>query len=78
MDGGQALFAFWAGADEPQTREGRVGGLWGRSIDFSGRTQMSASGLTAILTPRVILLFLERSFEPPTQLMLAQPERGGR
>ena len=80
MDGGQALFAFWAGADEPQTREGRVGGLWGRSIDFFGLStdtneRIWAEGVTA---PRVILLFLERSFEPPAQLMLAQPEHGGR
>ena len=25
-----AFWVFWAGADEPQTRDGRVGGLWGR------------------------------------------------
>lgn len=40
------ILAFWAGADEPQTREGGVSGVFGgRSIDFSVRTQMSASGL---------------------------------
>jgi hypothetical protein len=57
--------AMWAGGDgwmaarrfshfgqEPMNRRrgrGRVRGLWGRSIDFFVLTQMTASGLTAIL-----------------------------
>ena len=36
----------------------------------------SRGGRRTTLSP--IILFLERSFEPPAQLMLAQPERGGR
>ena len=47
------ILGFWAGADEPQTREGRVGGLWGRPIDFFGRDgheRIWAEGVTA---PRV-------------------------
>ena len=82
MDGGQALFrilGFWAGADEPQTREGA--GVFGGEVHRFFRKppdtnqRIWAEGVTA---PRVILLFLERSFEPPARLMLAQPERGGR
>ena len=46
MDGGQALFAFWAGADEPQCADagGGGGGLWGRSIDFFVRTKSAHLG----------------------------------
>jgi hypothetical protein len=80
MAGGQALFAFWLFGQEPmnRTREGRVGGLWGEVHRFfctDTNERIWAEGVTA---PRVILLFLERSFEPPAQLMLAQPEHGGR
>ena len=73
------ILAFWAGADEPQTREGGVSGVFGGGVHRFFCTDTNeriwAEGVTA---PRVILLFLERSFEPPAQLMLAQPERGGR
>ena len=85
--------AMWAGGDgwmaarrfshfgqEPMNRRrgrGRAGVFGGGPSIFSyGQNQrIWADGH---LTPRVILLFLERSFEPPAQLMLAQPERGGR
>ena len=56
------ILGFLGGADEPQTREGRVGGLWGGGPSiFSDGTDTNeriwAEGVTA---PRVILLFLER------------------
>ena len=46
MDGGQALFAFWVFGQQPMNRrrEGRVGGLWGRSMDFSVRDGLSCPG----------------------------------
>ena len=75
------ILAFWAGADEPQTRERRVavGGLWGGGPSiFSDGHKSQRIWADGHLTPRAILLFLERSFEPPARLMLAQPERGGR
>ena len=58
MDGGQALFAFWAGADEPQTREGRVGGLWREVHRFLWPTDTNERiWADGHLTPRAILLF---------------------
>ena len=76
MDGGQALFAFWAEADEPDAGGGVCGG--GPSI-FSEAGHKSAPDqrIWAVGFSRN-LTFLERSSEPPAQLMLAQPERGGR
>jgi hypothetical protein len=85
--------AMWAGGDgwmaagrfshfgqEPMNR--RAGGACRGSLGEVHRffrtdtnERIWAEGVTA---PRVILLFLERSFEPPARLMLAQPERGGR
>ena len=59
---------------------GRVRGVFGGgpSIFSEGTDTNQRIWADGHLTPRVILLFLERSFEPPAQLMLAQPERGGR
>ena len=80
MDGGQALFAFWVFWEEPMNRR-LARGVWGslgevhRFFRTDTNERIWAEGVTA---PRVILLFLERSFEPPARLMLAQPERGGR
>ena len=72
------ILGFWAAADEPQTGgacRGSLGGPWIFPYGTDTNERIWAEGVTA---PRVILLFLERSFEPPAQLMLAQPERGGR
>jgi hypothetical protein len=70
------ILGFWHEADEPPTR-GSGGGGAGGSCRASART-LGPTNECYWGPPRVILLFLERSFEPPAQLMLAQPERGGR
>ena len=70
MDGGRALFAFWAGADEPQTREGRVGGVFGGGPSIFSEAAGTNERIWAeeVTATRVIFLFLERRFEPPARL----------
>ena len=76
MDGWRReLFAFWVfGRKRMNRRRGVLGarGRGGGSCRASART-LGHTNECYWGPPRVILLFLERSFEPPAQFMLAQP-----
>ena len=54
-----------------QTREGAAGVFGGEVHRFFRTGQNQRIWADGHLTPRAILLFWERSFEPPARLMLA-------